>query len=247
MSLAGVVKSQESEFVSFSFKLLGLRLLLVQLNLDGTVEVTHPDYSVSTHPLNRLTRLFDGIEQLEEDGWDEGSEHLSDFEFGEEEVWAMNENGGWQPAENGDEWVDDHGGMDDFGHDDERMDIDISPEDIAADMDIIAEPLEIVTDSPVTPELPSAENDLQTPLDSTTVVSSEVPQQDNVPDGDDDDDVWKRFEIQSSAPPDHAFFSTPHAQPSKSFLARLRREYRVLDSTLPGRFFSSRLTSVVLC
>jgi len=44
---------------------------------------------------------------------------------------------------------------------------------------------------------------------------------------------WKRFEILASAPHDHAFYASAPAQPSKNFLARLSREYRVLSNSLP--------------
>lgn len=53
----------------------------------------------------------------------------------------------------------------------------------------------------------------------------------------DDDTVWKRFEISSIAPPDHAFFSSSPGQPSKPFLGRLRREYHILATSLPGKYF----------
>ena len=45
---------------------------------------------------------------------------------------------------------------------------------------------------------------------------------------------WSRFEILPLAPPDHAFCTTPHAQPSKEFLGHLNREYRAVKSILPG-------------
>ncbi|KAL4268073.1 UBC core domain-containing protein [Pleurotus pulmonarius] len=49
----------------------------------------------------------------------------------------------------------------------------------------------------------------------------------------DKDSRWKRFEILSSTPRDHAFYSSSPAQPSKSFLGRLQREYKILMSSLP--------------
>ncbi|KAJ8702413.1 hypothetical protein PTI98_001127 [Pleurotus ostreatus] len=49
----------------------------------------------------------------------------------------------------------------------------------------------------------------------------------------DKDSHWKRFEILSSTPRDHAFYSSSPAQPSKSFLGRLQREYKILMSSLP--------------
>jgi ubiquitin-conjugating enzyme E2 O len=45
---------------------------------------------------------------------------------------------------------------------------------------------------------------------------------------------WKKFAFLPSVPPDHAFFDTPVAQPSKTFMTRLNKEYRVLGSSLPG-------------
>ena len=45
---------------------------------------------------------------------------------------------------------------------------------------------------------------------------------------------WTRFEILPQAPVDHAFYTTePATQPSKSFVSRLAKEYRVLQSSLP--------------
>ena len=45
---------------------------------------------------------------------------------------------------------------------------------------------------------------------------------------------WEKFAFLPSVPPDHAFFGTPVAQPSKTFMTRLNKEYRVLGSSLPG-------------
>ena len=45
---------------------------------------------------------------------------------------------------------------------------------------------------------------------------------------------WRKFAFSPSVPPDHAFFDTPVAQPSKTFMTRLNKEYRVLESSLPG-------------
>lgn len=45
---------------------------------------------------------------------------------------------------------------------------------------------------------------------------------------------WKQFDILPCAPVDHAFYSDPPAQPGKGFTTRLHREYRALESGLPG-------------
>ena len=53
-------------------------------------------------------------------------------------------------------------------------------------------------------------------------------------DNEDAETHWKRFEILPSAPTDHAYYGSQPAQPSRTFLARLNKEYRVLESSLPG-------------
>jgi ubiquitin-conjugating enzyme E2 O len=53
--------------------------------------------------------------------------------------------------------------------------------------------------------------------------------------GESDENPSTPFRILASAPADHAFYTSPPAQPSKSFLSRLRKEYKVLDSSLPGQ------------
>ena len=50
-----------------------------------------------------------------------------------------------------------------------------------------------------------------------------------------DENSWTLFKILGSTPVDHAFYGSPPAQPSKAFLSRLRKEYRILDSSLPGQ------------
>ena len=50
----------------------------------------------------------------------------------------------------------------------------------------------------------------------------------------DGDRPWKRFEVLPSAPADHAFYSSVPAQPSRSFMTRLTKEYKALQSSLPG-------------
>ena len=47
---------------------------------------------------------------------------------------------------------------------------------------------------------------------------------------------WRSFVILPTAPKDHAFISqVPPAQPTKTFLQRLNKEYKVLSSSLPGK------------
>lgn len=60
---------------------------------------------------------------------------------------------------------------------------------------------------------------------------------------DEETSPWHRFEILPSAPMDHAYYGTKSsaAQPPKTFLTRLAKEYRVLASSLPSAFFTSLL------
>ena len=47
--------------------------------------------------------------------------------------------------------------------------------------------------------------------------------------------TWARFDVQPSAPADHAFYSNAPTQPSRQFMSRLSKEYRALSTSLPGR------------
>ena len=164
------------------------------------MQVTHPDFSVGVYPLNRLTRLYDGIEQLENDVWGEG-------DAGNEYLWAMDESGDWQPAEEGSgDWEDvsDEDPSSGHNHGDAEMNINEEAELQPSDPSPISHP-------------PIADTKMH--LEQTE--SSE-------------ESIWTPFKILSSAPVDHAFYNAPPAQPPKLFMTRLRKEYRVLDSSLPG-------------
>lgn len=174
------------------------------------MEVTHPDSTVDTYPLERLTKLYDGIEQIEDDLW-EGDPldlHSTYFEDGDEVL--LDNTGEWQPEVNGGEW--------------EEFDDDITME---ADMDIdtVGWADEIIHDSPPSPTLSVPYQSV--PLDTTHAVGPlEGVAMHEL--------AWKRFDILPCTPHDHAYFSSTPSQPSKSFLGRLTKEYRVLSSSLPG-------------
>ncbi|KAK0456646.1 hypothetical protein EV421DRAFT_1886919 [Armillaria borealis] len=160
---------------------------VTKLRLDGQIEVSHPEGSVRVYPLQRLTRLYDSIEQLEDDPW--GDEHSHDeHEYLEGSGYSPDESGIWHHL---DESMD---GWEDIEDVDDTMDVDMWHHD---------------EDTP------------RTMKDGTTI------------DEENDDFPWKRFDILPSAPHDHAYYASPPAQPSKSFLSRLQREYRILQSSLP--------------
>lgn len=98
-----------------------LSVSIIQLRLDGTIEVMLPDSTLTVLKLERLTRLYDGLEQLEDMFGEEMSQSDDSYHEGEpEEVWAMDEHGMWMPedAEDEDEWTDEEG-IDSMDVDDE--------------------------------------------------------------------------------------------------------------------------------
>jgi ubiquitin-conjugating enzyme E2 O len=181
----------------------------------------HPNGTAAVYPVERLTKLYDSMEQLE-DGVFEDEVEDDHRGYNEEEIWAMDHDGVWQPHnhDDDDEWEE----MDDDEGD--TMDVDApgwdTEQPAESAMDVVATPQPRV--SPPQQENVSVQTSpLQTP--SPTIVD----------DGEFDGATaqWKRFDVLASAPPDHAFYSSPPANPSKAFLGRLTKEYRVLASSLP--------------
>jgi ubiquitin-conjugating enzyme E2 O len=215
--------------------------------LDGTVEVTHPGLSRGIYTLEQLTKLHDGIEQLEDGMWDD----VSDLQDGSDalpendQVWLMDEGGTWQlhdVSNDSDEWEET----------DERnevlMDVD-NPWD--AEPSVGPEHETSLLVSMPRSNTPRA----SVPTASTTLLQSVTPQTtrqaspgvtelaNSILTDDEEGNseshtpsFWKRFDVLSSAPSDHAFYSSPPAHMSKSFLGRLSREYRVLSNSLPGLY-----------
>ena len=100
------------------------------------MEITLPNGTVAKYPLERLTRLYDTLEQLE-DLWGEGSAQ-DDLENDpvhdhDTEVWAMDEDGVWQAQANGDENEE----WEETDEDDEDYDMDVEGD---AQMDDIHTP-----------------------------------------------------------------------------------------------------------
>lgn len=195
----------------------------MQLLIDGGVEVCHPDGTLNTYPLHRLTRLYDGMEQLEDDMFD-GSSHGSQ---NSEPEWSMAEDGTWQamPGQE-DDWENDNASEDEdarSGSDAMTVDGALSWQDTPV---IEADPSPSSSFIPVS-AIPSAGDD-RLPSPNTSMDDMDMP------DASDQSLSWKRFDVISEAPVDHAFYASEPAQPSKSFLGRLTREYRILASSLPG-------------
>lgn len=195
-----------------------------ELRLDGSVEVTHPNGEISVLPLERLTRLYDSLEQIEDDGWDdEISSHNSHSDY-PDGVWLQDDNGIWRYDKGEDDEDDEWEEMDEI---EGAMEIDIpwAEDEPSAVVDDVIDSLP----RSVTPDIADSISPLPvSPSTTTPDASQEIDIG-----GDQEDSPWKLFDILPSAPPDHAFYTTPCNQPSKAFLARITKEYRALSNSLP--------------
>ncbi|KAG0704339.1 hypothetical protein DFH29DRAFT_981464 [Suillus ampliporus] len=195
------------------------------LRLDGTVEVTHPSGSIAIYPLSRLTKLYDSLEQFEDDGW-EGEEDGSDqgsHVDNTDGVWLLDSGGTWRHDLDDSEWEDEE---DDNENDEMDMDT-VWADDIDIPLDDVMPDSLIPRD--VTPDLADSASPLPTsPSNTSPDATQEIIVQE-----DEDGHPWKKFEVLPSAPHDHAFYSSISNQPSKNFLARLTKEYRALSTSLP--------------
>ncbi|KAJ7706339.1 hypothetical protein B0H17DRAFT_1036793 [Mycena rosella] len=219
---------------------------VIDINLDGTVQLTHPNGAVRSYPLQRLTKLYDGIDQLEDDMWDEVSEgHAVE----DHPLWSISEEGGvWEPedSDSGDDWPGQEYDSFEDEEDGAEGEVPMVNGDGRAWPDAPLDPIDVIPLQLLAPsddsgsDTPRPEIAVPTPIEVERLPSPDVPKDaaDDPPldelDGEDDaESPWKRFEVLSSAPEDHAYYNSPPAQPSKSFLGRLRNEYRVLASSLP--------------
>lgn len=195
-----------------------------------------PDSTATNLPLERLTRLYDGLEQLE-DMWDDDLSDSGDsFASNEphEPIWALNEQGEWEadPDVDGDDWSTDEEGMNIDGEgwlsSDPtalRSTNDVPP----ADGKLMDNDMQ-VAESPTIRPIPDTPSDVLRDV----AVADELHKLSVSASEEDKEQYWKRFDILPSAPIDHAFYTSVPAQPSRQFLARLSKEYRVLTSSLPG-------------
>lgn len=185
---------------------------------------------VSVLPLDRLTRLYDSLEQIEDDGWDEEVSDRDSNEEYSEGIWLQDGDGVWRYEKNSDddEWEE-------TDEEPEEMEVDIpwteTESSPGLDDDSLNPP-----PSNATPDLADSVSPLPTSPSTSPEMSQELVVNTTSKDmvEEDDDSLWKRFEILPSTPIDHAFYSTSVGQPSRAFLARLTKEYRALSNSLPG-------------
>jgi ubiquitin-conjugating enzyme E2 O len=192
-----------------------------QLRLDGLVEVTLVDGTVASFPLDRLTKLYDGMDQLE-DIWGDEVFTESGSEFTDEVMEIISEDPPLPGEDEGGEWED---------VEDDEMDTD---QDWSVDAEAPHPPPDSLPESgAATPQPPvsniSSEAVAAQGTDGTAGVNPQPTEGSNSA----AEAPFERFEVLSSAPADHAFLSTTPSQPSKNFMTRLTKEYRVLASSLP--------------
>ena len=233
-----------------------------QLNLDGSLQVVLPHDEVITVPLSRVS-LFRDMDDM---AWDLGAALGPGEELLDEGSGGSWE--GIDEADQRDDWghfeedpdADVDPSSSPFTHHAEMpgtfrftpspeplesehssqsnsSQVATSPSPPAASQTLLSSPssLKVIDPSstiatPFTEEAPKALGLLNTEdrlqLDVENVIEVE--------------ERWKKFTFLPSAPPDHAFFDTPVAQPSKTFMTRLNKEYRVLGSSLPGMSLVAR-------
>jgi ubiquitin-conjugating enzyme E2 O len=239
----------------------------VQLRVDGQVEVKLGNTSVVVVPLERLTRLQDGMDNAMSDMW--GDQYSDGYGYDgddDEDIEVQYETGGegaWEryngDLETGDEWEDEeeaeedrHSETADFSSKAETI-VDLDPgvhNDDGMDVDLPAvlpamEPPSLDASMLPVPSIvesssgPSSGVRLPTEVDLASRRARDISM-------DDEDTSWQRFAILPQAPADHAFYASKHAQTTKTFMTRLNKEYRVLKSSLPGQSMVVFLSSLRL-
>lgn len=199
--------------------------------------VALPDLTTYTVPVERLTRLNDGLEQLEDVWGDELSDVMTDELFDGHEsndiIEIQAEDGQWlsyNAEEDEGDWIEEDEDQD--GSDVDEMEVDddevteVNPARISS-MNGAGHPSESALRETALDIVATGDADEKT---GQEVESSEPP--------------WSRFEVLPNAPADHMFYSVPPSQPSRSFLARLSKEYRALSTSLPGMSSSSPRNSI---
>lgn len=227
-----------------------------QLNLDGSLQVVLPHDEIIAVPLSRVS-LFRDMDDMAWDlggALDPGSELLEEGSGGSwEDIEEADQRDDWGHIEEDPAAEDDlstspfthHAEMpgtfrltpspeppeSEHSSQSDSSQVATSPSPPAASQTLLSSPssLKVVDPAstvatPFTEEAPkvlgllNAETQLQLDVENVTEVEEQ----------------WKKFAFSPSVPPDHAFFDTPVAQPSKMFMTRLNKEYRVLESSLPG-------------
>jgi ubiquitin-conjugating enzyme E2 O len=191
------------------------------------VEVTLVDGTVDVIPLQRLTRLYDGMDQVD-DMWGDEDYTESGSDYTDEVMEVISEDPPLDGEEEGGEWED---------VEDEPMDSTASGDWAMSDDPQEPEPASASESGATTPQPPPPAAAASAASAPTAVDVKETPAEASSSKEEEEEVVevpWERFAVLPEAPPDHAFMSTTPTQPSRNFMTRLTKEYRVLSSSLPG-------------
>ncbi|KAG8915038.1 hypothetical protein FRC01_003811 [Tulasnella sp. 417] len=221
---------------------------VTSLRTSGDIEVYLASGETIPVPLTRLTLLMDGRDGMP-GIWDDPIviDGQPDAEAGQGEAISQvlgqffgihTANGAG--VEDLDEDMGSQGSWEDYDGDGDGMDVDggdnyqelpplvsipeASTEDVsesAAMPGIVSNPPEEPTSSNIPPSPPSPHSPPAKPADSENEVEDDL------------EGPWKKFKMLPSAPPDHAFLSKKTGQPSRQFMSRLAKEYKMLSTGLP--------------
>lgn len=190
--------------------------IVVDMQPDGTIIVQLPagrKISVTMDKVSLLAGLTDDDDSdagdlPDEDDDDDDDSILMDFLREDENIPWTTDDGTTVENANADEWEDDNGDEDD---DDDNDDDD---DEMEEDSEMEVKKIEIDNEVPLDTAAESVDNHDK---------KSEVPV----------------FEILEQAPDDHFFkkFNSDSTSHSKKFLSHLRKEYKILQSSLPETIF----------
>lgn len=219
---------------------------VMDLTLDGNAVVCLPSNKHVVLPLSRLS-LYRDIEDYHWDGMDGPDQGAADEHF--DEIDSMFEDE-WEAPEADDRNDWSHMELDDDSHSPLQATISIgdladsnpqfrnnvimpgtfpaSPPSHIHNIDLISSSSTQVDNSP---RRNSGTSDDE--VKNLLIEPQDIPADDLNEEDLDPEIHWKRFDVLPEAPQDHAFYSYNPVHPNKIFLARLSKEYRVLQSSLP--------------
>jgi ubiquitin-conjugating enzyme E2 O len=173
-----------------------------------------------------LTKLYDGMIEHLDDMWGDEEFTESGSDFTDEIMEIISED----PL--GNEVEEDEGGWEDILEDDEAtMDVDHTESQNSKHPPSSTTSTAVATPArSSTPQPP-----LLTPSISHSHHASSGATESSAPQNQPSEMPYDRFKVLPSAPEDHAFRAAPPGQPSRNFMTRLNKEYRVLGSSLPGQ------------
>ncbi|KAG9019315.1 hypothetical protein FRB90_004028 [Tulasnella sp. 427] len=215
---------------------------VTSLRTSGDIEVCLASGETLPIPLVRITLLMDGRDGMP-GLWDEPvvidgqdpmmnvdgpvSQYLSQF-FG-----LHTPNG--VAVQDADEDMGSQGSWEDYDGDDDAMDVEggdtyteLPPLEAIAEAskeDVTAEAQALTVPQPVEEPVSSSPSSSNSPMAKVGDSENEVEE--------DLEGPWKKFKMLSTAPPDHAFLSKKAGQPSRQFMTRLSKEYKILSTGLP--------------